>query len=254
MFLAVLLLSHSAQDVYGKKKNLPLVLPPAKPSFPATEITIPMVEFPKYPETGKLELLASPRKMITTDFTSREINHIGVGDAARFQDSDTEIIDLSLIQEGDYAFPLPGAKVISPYGGRRRHHSGYDIKTCPNDTIVAAFDGVVRLSKPYSAYGNVIVIRHYNGLETVYSHNSKNLVKPGDVVKLYMDTTMFAAISTITTATVTINHTLESLLAKKVFIKSIFRHPFYVSVCRRSTGIPLRRNRSSRGCTLSTSS
>ena len=112
MFLAVLLLSHSAQDVYGKKKNLPPVLPPAKPSFPATEITIPMVEFPKYPETGKLELLASPRKMITTDFTSREINHIGVGDAARFQDSDTEIIDLSLIQEGDYAFPLPGAKVI----------------------------------------------------------------------------------------------------------------------------------------------
>ena len=64
MFLAVLLLSHSAQDVYGKKKNLPPVLPPAKPSFPATEITIPMVEFPKYPETGKLELLASPRKMI----------------------------------------------------------------------------------------------------------------------------------------------------------------------------------------------
>lgn len=183
MFLAVLLLSHSAQDVYGKKKNLPPVLPPAKPSFPATEITIPMVEFPKYPETGKLELLASPRKMITTDFTSREINHIGVGDAARFQDSDTEIIDLSLIQEGDYAFPLPGAKVISPYGGRRRHHSGYDIKTCPNDTIVAAFDGVVRLSKPYAAYGNVIVIRHYNGLETVYSHNSKNLVKPGDYVK-----------------------------------------------------------------------
>lgn len=200
MFLAVLLLSHSAQDVYGKKKNLPPVLPPAKPSFPATEITIPMVEFPKCPETGKLELLASPRKMITTDFTSREINHIGVGDAVRFQDSDTEIIDLSLIQEGDYAFPLPGAKVISPYGGRRRHHSGYDIKTCPNDTIVAAFDGVVRLSKPYAAYGNVIVIRHYNGLETVYSHNSKNLVKPGDEVKAGMPIALTGHTGRATTA------------------------------------------------------
>lgn len=39
------------------------------------------------------------------------------------------------------------------------------------------------MAKPYAAYGNVVVIRHYNGLETVYSHNSKNFVKPGDVVK-----------------------------------------------------------------------
>ena len=39
------------------------------------------------------------------------------------------------------------------------------------------------MAKPYAAYGNVIVIRHYNGLETAYSHNSKNLVKPGDRVK-----------------------------------------------------------------------
>ena len=49
--------------------------------------------------------------------------------------------------------------------------------------IISAFDGIVRLAKPYYAYGNVIVVRHYNGLETVYSHNSKNLVKPGDYVK-----------------------------------------------------------------------
>jgi murein DD-endopeptidase MepM/ murein hydrolase activator NlpD len=44
------------------------------------------------------------------------------------------------------------------------------------------FDGVVRLSKPYAAYGNLIVIRHANGLESVYSHQSKNLVKSGDTV------------------------------------------------------------------------
>ena len=58
-----------------------------------------------------------------------------------------------------------------------------DLKTCANDTIVSAFEGIVRLAKPYYAYGNVVVVRHYNGLETVYSHNSKNLVKPGDHVK-----------------------------------------------------------------------
>ena len=42
------------------------------------------------------------------------------------------------------------------------------------------------MAKPYGAYGNVIVIRHPNGLETVYSHNVKNLVKSGDVVKAGM--------------------------------------------------------------------
>ena len=57
------------------------------------------------------------------------------------------------------------------------------IKTCANDTIRAAFDGVVRMSKPYYAYGNLVVIRHANGLETIYSHNCKNLVRSGDVVK-----------------------------------------------------------------------
>ena len=88
-------------------------------------------------------------------------------------DENSMLIDLSLIQKEDYAFPLPGAKVISPYAGRRKHHSGVDLKTCANDTIVSAFDGIVRLAKPYYAYGNVIVVRHYNGLETVYSHTPK---------------------------------------------------------------------------------
>ena len=39
------------------------------------------------------------------------------------------------------------------------------------------------MAKPYAAYGNVVVVRHTNGLESVYSHNSRNLVKSGDVVK-----------------------------------------------------------------------
>ena len=39
------------------------------------------------------------------------------------------------------------------------------------------------MSKPYYAYGNLVVIRHANGLETIYSHNCKNLVRSGDVVK-----------------------------------------------------------------------
>jgi murein DD-endopeptidase MepM/ murein hydrolase activator NlpD len=83
-----------------------------------------------------------------------------------------------------WCYPLPGAKVISPFGARGgRRHTGTDLKTKPNDNILAAFDGDVVFSGPYAAYGNLIRIKHNNGLETYYSHNSKNLVKVGDKVK-----------------------------------------------------------------------
>jgi len=83
-----------------------------------------------------------------------------------------------------WCYPLPGAKVISPYGARgRRSHSGTDLKTKPNDSILAAFDGEVVFSGTYSGYGNLIRIKHANGLETYYSHNSNNLVIQGDHVK-----------------------------------------------------------------------
>lgn len=83
-----------------------------------------------------------------------------------------------------WCYPLPGAKVISPYGRRGgRGHSGVDLKTKPDDEIHAAFDGEVVFSAKYSGYGNLIRILHGNGLETYYSHNSKNLVKVGDRVK-----------------------------------------------------------------------
>ena len=82
-----------------------------------------------------------------------------------------------------WCYPLPGAKVISPFGGKRKHHSGTDIKTKANDNIYAAFDGEVTFSGDYHGYGKLIRIKHPNGLETYYSHNSQNLVKVGDHVK-----------------------------------------------------------------------
>ena len=93
--------------------------------------------------------------------------------------------DLTQMPDYEWAYPLPGAKVISPYGNRRGSHvhSGVDLKTKPNDKILAAFPGIVTRSCPYSGYGNCIVIKHPNGLETLYSHQSKNLVKVGQKVK-----------------------------------------------------------------------
>ncbi len=99
---------------------------------------------------------------------------------------------LPLVKESESVFVLPcSGKVISPFGFRgRRVHSGTDIKLSLNDEVFSAFDGVVRMAKRYSGYGNVVVIRHYNGLETLYGHLNKIKVKvnqkvsAGDVIGL----------------------------------------------------------------------
>ena len=99
-----------------------------------------------------------------------------------FTITNTFRLNLEKIEEKAWAYPLPDARVISPYGGARRH-SGVDLKTKPNDEIYAAFDGEVVASGPYYGYGNCIRIKHAYGLETLYSHQSKNMVKKGDKVK-----------------------------------------------------------------------
>jgi murein DD-endopeptidase MepM/ murein hydrolase activator NlpD len=99
-----------------------------------------------------------------------------------FQGSNTFQLDLARLEKSQWAYPLSGAHVISPYGGAR-NHAGVDIKTKPNDPILASFDGVVTRSQQYFGYGNCIVIKHAWGLETLYSHQSKNFVKVGDKVK-----------------------------------------------------------------------
>ncbi len=162
-------------------------LPAQKDSIillPETEIPLPSLDFAfLFPEAPELNKPVSPRKSITEDFSRKELTDIAVGDPLLMAEENTMIIDLGLIQNEEVAFPLPGAKLISDYAGRRRNHTGVDLKTKANDQIVSAFDGIVRISKSYYGYGNVIVVRHYNGLETLYSHNSKNLVKAGDKVK-----------------------------------------------------------------------
>lgn len=101
-----------------------------------------------------------------------------------FSDGNKFEINLATMSPDEWCYPLPDAKVISAYGRRDgRRHTGVDIKTKANDEIYAAFEGEVVQSGPFSGYGNMIRIRHANGLETLYSHNSKNLVKVGDYVK-----------------------------------------------------------------------
>ncbi|MDE6120186.1 MAG: M23 family metallopeptidase, partial [Muribaculaceae bacterium] len=85
-----------------------------------------------------------------------------------------------------FSMPHPGY-ITSPYGYRRRFrrmHKGVDLKLNIGDTIRAAFDGRVRITNfERRGYGNYVVLRHTNDLETVYGHLSAFLVEPGAYVK-----------------------------------------------------------------------
>lgn len=98
-----------------------------------------------------------------------------------------EEVDLKLVDdENPYCVPYQ-TKVYSGYKYRRsRPHNGVDLSLHTGDTIRAAFNGVVRFSSGGAAtggYGNLIVIRHTNGLETYYGHLSKRLVETDEPVK-----------------------------------------------------------------------
>ncbi|MFL5752321.1 MAG: peptidoglycan DD-metalloendopeptidase family protein [Bacteroidia bacterium] len=83
---------------------------------------------------------------------------------------------------GAYQHPHYGI-ITSKFGWRDgRMHKGIDIDLKKGQPITAAFDGMVRVARKQGGFGNVVIIRHYNGLETVYAHLSKIKVKPGQVI------------------------------------------------------------------------
>ncbi len=96
-------------------------------------------------------------------------------------------VDLPLI-DSLHAFCIPAeGELTSGYKMRRgRPHRGVDIDIAYGDPIRAAFDGEVRTALPTrltGGYGNVLVVRHANGLETYYGHLAQYIVQSGDLVK-----------------------------------------------------------------------
>lgn len=83
-----------------------------------------------------------------------------------------------------YASPVKHEMVVtSHYGWRHgRPHKGIDLDLVTGDSVVAILDGVVRLSRYSRTFGNYIVIRHYNGLESTYAHLSRRAVKVNDSI------------------------------------------------------------------------
>lgn len=97
----------------------------------------------------------------------------------------TELPDSFRINLKHFCMPTESRVVTSNFGPRwGRTHKGIDIKVYIGDTIRAAFPGKVRMVKYEAAgYGKYVVIRHQNGLETIYGHMSNWLVKEDEVVK-----------------------------------------------------------------------
>jgi len=84
---------------------------------------------------------------------------------------------------GLFVPPIEG-EITSEFGWRDgRNHSGMDIDLHVWDTVVASFPGMVRVATNWHGYGRVVVIRHYNGLETTYGHLHRIKVKPGQTVQ-----------------------------------------------------------------------
>ena len=103
-------------------------------------------------------------------------------DVNRFKDTIYMCVEDSLSDK--FFMPTDGI-VTSHFGWRRgRNHNGTDIDLVTGDTVYAAWSGKIRYSKyNTSGFGNLVVIRHDNGLETFYAHLSKLLVVPNQVVR-----------------------------------------------------------------------
>lgn len=85
----------------------------------------------------------------------------------------------------EYRMPLDITQITSGFGFRRfRWHHGTDLRLKTGDPIYSSFDGIVRIkSYDRNGYGYYVVVRHKNGLETLYGHMSQISVEIGEEVK-----------------------------------------------------------------------
>ncbi len=149
-----------------------------------------LFQLPKTPADLLIEIKTAIAKLTPTNtfpsseyYQCWEINKLFPEKDMLKMKGDTSVtIILNKKGHDDYFHPFNG-NVTSDFGWRdSAQNNGIDIQLNRGDKVAAAFDGMVRYAQNANGYGNVVVIRHYNGLETVYGHLSKIKVKPGQVV------------------------------------------------------------------------
>lgn len=103
-----------------------------------------------------------------------------------------DIVTVRLAEAYDHPYVQPvRGEMLSKFGFRgKRMHTGTDIRLNSGDPVRCAFDGKVRLAKRFNGYGNLVLVRHSNGLETIYAHlktitvHENDTIKAGDIIGL----------------------------------------------------------------------
>lgn len=220
--LFTLFLLGSSGDVWAQSKVKDLFkvkTPKIQYVRPDTTVLIKYEDFPDEDSDAEKSILFNPKKELS--IVSEDTSELDLGEQHIVEMSEEVLLDSSWIkiagyyaiwdthnlnpykmdsrklkdtvdiklydptQNRDYNMPLESTPITSHFGARGgRWHYGTDIDLNTGDTIFAAFDGVIRINKwDGGGYGNYIVVRHYNGLETLYGHMSKAIAQPGQYVK-----------------------------------------------------------------------
>ena len=147
------------------------------------EINVATAFYNEEDNKKELKYSGSPSFPSSDLYVSWEINNLfPQKDMLKLKGDTSVTLQLNGGERGEYFHPFNGP-VTSGFGWRdSAQHNGIDIDLNKGDKVSAAFDGMVRVAKRYGGFGNVVIVRHYNGLETVYAHLSKLKVKPGQVI------------------------------------------------------------------------
>lgn len=142
--------------------------------------------------TKSLDSLYIENSITNDSITTDSISTLGIKsehwDTKKFNPYKDELIKFPIQIKFDdslYKSPVFGNMVItSRYGWRnRRAHKGIDIDLITGDDVVSILGGVVRYVRYHAGHGKTVIVRHYNGLETIYAHLSSYAVKANDTVR-----------------------------------------------------------------------
>lgn len=185
----------SGNDPERKKDSLRLYSPISK--IKLTKLIDSVLDL-ENPTASDLEMLSRYSVLYNGSSSLHDRNpEFNLNDLSFYSASDEKILfpltkldslpaNFSIVLENDYLSyffsPIRGV-VTSNFGWREgRIHKGIDIDLNKGDMVSTVFDGKVRVARKQGGFGNVVIIMHPNGLETVYAHLSKIKVKEGDIV------------------------------------------------------------------------
>ena len=185
LLIIALFLIINESEAFSRRRNLnaPVVIVPAAPLpdpvpfKPSLKGTVFDLDPP-----GKIVKISDFIRSIEFSDMPEEYDIWSDTKINPYQVNLTDMKDTVKIDLSSY-YPPTISYVTSNFGFRRwRHHYGIDLKVHRGDSVYNAFDGVVRITKRARDYGFYVLVRHFNGLETLYAHLNKITVIPGDTI------------------------------------------------------------------------